>query len=33
MIYLSFFYTSGWNQFVWPSWYYVPYWLLIGGAS
>lgn len=32
VVYRSFFYTSGWNQFVWPYPYYVPYWLLTGGA-
>lgn len=32
MVYRSYFYTSGWNQFVWPYSYYVPYWLLTAGA-
>ena len=32
MVYRLFFYTSGWNQFVWPYPYYAPYWLLAGSA-
>ena len=32
MVYRAFFYTSGWNQFVWPYPYYAPYWLLAGSA-
>ncbi len=27
-VWKSFWYTSGWNQFAWNVWWYVPFWLL-----
>lgn len=27
-IWRSFWYTSGWNQFTWPWWVYVPFWVV-----
>jgi 4-amino-4-deoxy-L-arabinose transferase-like glycosyltransferase len=31
-LYTSFVYTSGWNQYFWPDSWYLPFWLLLGGA-
>ena len=28
----SFWYTSGWNQFTWPWWAYLPSWAVSGGG-
>ena len=31
-VWSSFWYTSGWNQFKWADWQYVPLWLLLAAG-